>query len=122
MQTNYGSIGLYRWVDYLKKVRYLDSYDPLSPATENYGRMMFMGVKQSLNCDPQGRVILPQDLLDRADIKSEVQLLGAPGRLEVWSTAEFKKWESNKLTYAADRIKELDQAFEAMRAYGRPTI
>lgn len=49
-----------------------------------------------LTMDSQGRVVLPKDLRDYADIKEEVFFLGAIDKVELWSPEVFKEYSKDK--------------------------
>jgi MraZ protein len=46
-----------------------------------------------LPIDTQGRVVLPERLLDRAELDKEVTLIGAGDHLELWSA---KRWQDRQ--------------------------
>lgn len=41
--------------------------------------------------DRQGRLVLPEDLCRKLDLKGEVALVGGRGRFEIWN---LKRWEN----------------------------
>ena len=49
-----------------------------------FNRIYFSGAGQ-LECDKQGRILLPKYLKDFADIKKDVVIIGVSNRIEIWS-------------------------------------
>ena len=41
--------------------------------------------------DKQGRLVVPEDLCQRAGLKGEVALVGGRGRFEIWNLSRWKK-------------------------------
>lgn len=121
-QTAVGCIGLYRLSDWMQTVVYARGFDKMNEGREAYTRLMFTGVKYGLNCDPQGRVVVPADILARADIEKTVLMLGCDDRIELWNAAEYEKWQKDKKGYKADRRAEIKEAYEQMVAGGRPRL
>ncbi|MCH8053349.1 MAG: division/cell wall cluster transcriptional repressor MraZ, partial [Planctomycetes bacterium] len=49
-----------------------------------------------LEMDKQGRILLPERMLKRADIGTELMLTGAGGHLDLWNRAVYEEFvESN---------------------------
>ena len=48
--------------------------------------------------DAQGRVLLPQNLRDHAELTREVVILGVVDRAEIWSEAVWRQFETDELT------------------------
>jgi len=49
-----------------------------------FNRLYFSGAAQ-IECDRQGRILIPKYLKDFAGIKKDVMLIGVSNRMEVWS-------------------------------------
>ncbi len=49
-----------------------------------FNRLYFSGASQ-LECDKQGRILLPKYLKDYADIKRDIIIIGVSNRIEIWS-------------------------------------
>ena len=49
-----------------------------------FNRMYFAGASQ-IECDKQGRILIPKYLKDYAVIKRDVMIIGVSNRIEVWS-------------------------------------
>ena len=54
-----------------------------------FNRLYFSGAVQ-IECDKQGRVLLPKYLKDYAGIKKDVMIIGVSNRIEIWSK---EAWE-----------------------------
>ncbi|MDP8217614.1 MAG: division/cell wall cluster transcriptional repressor MraZ [Candidatus Theseobacter exili] len=62
-----------------------------------FSRMLFSRAVDAV-CDKQGRVNIPRVLLEYADLKKEVVIVGVLTRFEIWSKESWKKYvdESSK--------------------------
>ena len=49
-----------------------------------FNRMYFSGASQ-IDCDGQGRILIPKYLKDFAGIKRDVVIIGVSSRMEIWS-------------------------------------
>ncbi len=58
-------------------------------------------------CDSHGRVILPQTLIDKIDIKKEIVIVGNLDHIEIWAK---EKWEQ----YYADACDSFDELAEKL--------
>lgn len=52
----------------------------------------FLSGAQYVTVDKQGRILVPQDLRDFAELEKDVVLAGMGSRIEIWS---LEKWEAN---------------------------
>ncbi len=52
--------------------------------TRKFNRLYFSGA-QEVECDKQGRILLPKYLKDYADIKRDLVVIGVSNRIEIWS-------------------------------------
>src|SRR5512136_1181648 len=55
-------------------------------AGRNFSRFMFSGAFDSVP-DRQGRILVPQNLRDYADIQEETIIIGVMNKLEIWNPA-----------------------------------
>lgn len=66
-------------------------------------RFFFAGANE-IDCDKQGRALIPQNLLQYAGIDKEIVSIGVSTRIEIWSKA---KWEEyNNLNIDFEEISE----------------
>jgi len=73
-----------------------------SRPTRNFSRFIFSDAFDSIP-DRQGRVFIPQELRDYANIKNETVIIGVMNRIEIWDPA---KW--------AEIVKEIESDPESM--------
>jgi len=59
-----------------------------------FNRLYFAGASQ-IECDKQGRILIPKYLKDYAVIKRDVMIIGVSNRIEVWSQEAWKSYYEN---------------------------
>jgi MraZ protein len=59
----------------------------------SFQRMLF-GTAERVHCDAQGRVVLPQSLVDLVGLGDEVVVAGAEDRIEIWPPKRWGEIES----------------------------
>lgn len=59
-----------------------------NPAARNFSRFMFANAFDSIP-DRQGRVLIPQNLRDYANIESDTIIIGVMNRLELWNPTQW---------------------------------
>ena len=64
-----------------------------------------LGMAFEISLDKQGRFIIPDKLLDHANIKSEVVFVGLGDRVELWAIEEWKRIEDVVQEKAAAAIE-----------------
>ncbi len=93
------------WEKLAEKVSALPS---TSEAARNFTRFIFASASESIP-DRQGRVLIPQNLRDRADITDEAAVIGVMNRVEIWNPARwsetFAKVEENSDEIAAQLLE-----------------
>lgn len=57
-------------------------------AARNFSRFMFSSAFDSIP-DRQGRILLPQNLREYADIQNETIIIGVMNKLEIWSPVKW---------------------------------
>ena len=61
---------------------------------------LFFGGAVEIECDKQGRILLPKFLKDHAGIKRDVVVIGVSDRIEVWSRENYKEfYDQSKDSY-----------------------
>jgi len=78
------------WLD--RQTR-LQGLDIMKKEARAFGRLFFSGAAEVL-CDRQGRINIPQNLVDYAGLEKEVVVIGVSDRFEVWSLKNWKEYES----------------------------
>jgi len=59
-----------------------------------FNRSMFSGASD-LGLDSQGRVLLPENLRNFANLKKEVVIIGVYDRLEIWDKEKWENYRDN---------------------------
>ncbi|MDD5557646.1 MAG: division/cell wall cluster transcriptional repressor MraZ [bacterium] len=69
---------------------------PLTRAkAREFMRIFFAGASE-VECDKQGRIMIPQNLIKWAGIQKDVVVVGLVNRLEIWDEATWRRFESEK--------------------------
>ena len=76
------------WDDYTKQ--YINNRSMTDAKARKLQRFT-LGGSHELEIDRQGRINLPQNLIDYAGIEKDVVFIGCPNRIEVWSVEEHEK-------------------------------
>ena len=61
-----------------------------------FNRLYFSGASEVI-CDAQGRVLIPEYLLEHAGIKEDVMIVGVSDRVEIWSKERWKEFFSSSV-------------------------
>ena len=78
---------------------------PLAKAEARaFVRFFFAGARQS-ECDKQGRFLIPANLRAHAKLQKDVVLIGISNRIEVWSKAEWLRY-NEEITPSVSSIAE----------------
>jgi MraZ protein len=64
-----------------------------------------------LKCDKQGRILMPQRLLDFANIKKEVTIIGALNYLELWDSEMLKEHQESQIPLDDNYFEDLADIF-----------
>ena len=79
------------------------------PSREQRKISLYFATARLLKCDGQGRVVLPEKSMQRADIAKHVTLVGVNDHIEIWPTDQ---WEAR----VASELPDLGEAlYEAAR-------
>ncbi len=68
----------------------IQALDPLAEASRNMRRHFFSGAASG-ELDKQGRLVIPQPLLEGARIDREVTIAGVYDHLEIWDRATWRQ-------------------------------
>lgn len=69
----------------------VEKFEPYSPERDAFSAMLF-GDSVQLAMDTEGRVLLPQPLIDFAGLKDEVTIVGKGETFEFWSPRAFETY------------------------------
>ncbi|MFV0441292.1 MAG: division/cell wall cluster transcriptional repressor MraZ [Lachnospirales bacterium] len=79
------------WEELTTKVKAL----PLTDASVRKFVRFFFGGASELSIDSQGRILLPTNLRDFANLKKEVVTVGVSNRAEIWAKDTFDKYSQD---------------------------
>lgn len=68
-----------------------------SSDSRRFNRILFSGAVD-VALDKQGRILIPSYLKEYAEIKTDVVVIGASDRIEVWSKESWKKFYESSVT------------------------
>ena len=57
-----------------------------------FNRLFFSGAAE-LICDRQGRINLPRNLIQYAELGTEAKIIGVSNRFEIWSVGSWEQYE-----------------------------
>ncbi len=72
----------------------LDQFDVFSDAQDDIATAIF-AESLPLNIDGDGRIVLPQDLLNFADIDDEAAFVGMGAKFQIWSPKKLDERKNN---------------------------
>lgn len=73
-------------------------------------RLFFSGAME-VEADKQGRVLIPQNLREYADIEKEVMIIGVSNRVEIWSEQAWRDYfgeANNNYEELAEKLVDFD--------------
>lgn len=79
------------------------------PEARAFVRFFFSGAAE-LECDKQGRVLLPQNLRDHAKLDKDVIVIGVSSRIEIWSKEAWDEYNAKigpEVTTIAENLVDL---------------
>ena len=97
-----------------RMLREIDQFDSINFGRQNYTRLVLGSAEDDLDCDAQGRVVIPQKLRTIARIESDVVLVGCGDRLEVWAKPEWEKFNEFPEVYGKERREAVERAYAQM--------
>lgn len=77
-------------------------------SVRSFKRMFFSGASPA-NCDKQGRINVPQNLIDHAEINRDVVVVGVSDWVEIWDSGTWDEYLKKSLPgyeEAAERLTE----------------
>ncbi len=60
-----------------------------------FQRLFFSRSSSFVTCDKQGRIIIPQQHKDYADLKKDVVIIGVMDRIEIWDLQQWNEYEED---------------------------
>ena len=80
-----------------------------NPAARDFKRAFYSGAGE-ITFDKQGRIAIPQNLLEYAEIKRDVVIVGVSDAIEIWDTEKWSKSISTLLDNFGDAAKKLEES------------
>lgn len=99
-----------KWTD---ERRMLEEMDNLNPWVRRYESIRF-GMSLVVNIDPQGRLVIPNNLRQAAKLKKDVVIVSCNRGLEIWAKEEYELFVRS-LDYKADRTDQIYQILQRAR-------
>ena len=79
-----------QWLVFEKK---LEQLNPFDPRQAKFTRMILQHAAEDI-LDSQSRILIPQKLIEYAQLEKEVIILGALKKIEIWNPKDFDKYMS----------------------------
>jgi len=79
-------------------------------SVRSFKRTFFSGASPA-NCDKQGRINIPQNLIDHADIKRDVVVVGVSDWVEIWDAALWDAYLKKSLESFEKSAEKLTENF-----------
>lgn len=67
----------------------------------------FLGAAHDCSLDPQGRLLIPSVLREHAAISGEILVMGAVGKIEIWSK---ERWDAYNAAITDEKLEELGRS------------
>lgn len=81
-----------------------------SKKAREFSRFLYAPARE-VEVDKQGRIVIPQNLRDYADIKKDVAITGVASRIEIWAKEKYDQYNKEKeelFDEMMDEFEELD--------------
>jgi MraZ protein len=101
-----GCLSVYPVGEWARMTARYAELDELSEDARRVQRHFFGGATQS-ELDKQGRVVLPQHLIEHAGLERELTVLGMNNHLEIWNRATWRRLQQEpegRVEDAAERL------------------
>jgi MraZ protein len=101
-----GCLAVYPMSEWERMSARFSALDPLSEDSRRVSRHFFGGATQ-LELDKQGRLVLPQTLIEHAGLERELTVLGVHDHLEIWNRATWRRLQQEpegRVEDAAERL------------------
>jgi MraZ protein len=82
----------------------LSNFSMLTADNRSFNRYMF-GSATEVEVDTIGRILLPEFLVTRANLKSKIAVVGVQDRVEIWNEENWKEYK-NVVEKQADQLAE----------------
>lgn len=95
------------WEDMLTNIL---SHNNINQGREQYTRLILGTADDEIKFDSQGRVVIPKELRDLAQLKDKVKIIGCGDRVEIWALTEWAKYNDHPDTYGQQRREAIEKA------------
>ncbi len=95
--------------------RKIFSHEEINEGTSDYTRLVLGSAVDDLNCDRQGRLLIPSHHRTTANLKKSVTMVGCGNRLEIWSSEEFATYTKLGAEYKPEVRARYRSAFKEMK-------
>lgn len=76
-----------------------EQFPPHSDAYEQYTRVIGPNIAADMNCDGQGRIVIPPYLRNASGLEGNILILGCIDRIELWPEHEYAMFEKDPENY-----------------------
>ena len=81
----------------------------------DFARMLYSKIR-TVECDPTGRIVLPQELREHAGIGEVVVFVGVARRIELWSPPRWREYKEEREEHYKTRFEGIvEDVFERQR-------
>jgi MraZ protein len=87
----------------------LSGFSMLTADNRSFNRYMF-GSATEVEVDTIGRILLPEFLVTRANLKSKIAVVGVQDRVEIWNETSWKEYKGGVEKRADQLAEKLGQA------------
>ena len=98
------------WDEIEIKLSELSDFDLQSRRT----KQMMRGYANDCKMDSQGRILVPQELRDFADLQKQAAILGQDNRLEIWNQANWEKQRDKWLSQVGSEDGEVPESLRTL--------
>ncbi len=84
--------------------RLVEKIDTLPSTKASTVKRFLYGGAFTVECDAQGRILIPNTLREYAELESEAQIIGMSTNLEIWSS---DKWDAEYKQYTPEAMASI---------------
>ncbi len=88
-------LAIYHQLQFSELTKKLKQLEFTNRKARNFQRLFFSKSSGRIECDKQGRIIIPQKLKEHADLEKEVVIVGVNEKIEVWDLQHWNEFESD---------------------------
>lgn len=111
---NLGCLVAYPKWSWLKLCNEILSQPVINQGRDALTRLVLTEAVDDLNCDAQGRFVIPLKMRTKAKLSGELMLIGLGDRIEIWAKDEWEEFEKYPDAYQEGRRKAFTSAYSLM--------